>query len=231
MLPACSWNKPGNNPYRGNATEAVSRYIDIPAETRARLIAKIDAGAADDDVVITRDEILGREEYANGITDMHFGRQTICERVTRELWPATAREPAKVYCADGHCLIVPRICKNISRVYMTGGGGASGGSGNLGSEGGASDLPRPRGRIPLPDGAPEADIDGADAIAQLYSSAPPRIPLTIPWRPFGDWTPGMGAPFGEPENLLPIQPVPEPAGWLMLVIGAVGLGAWSRSRK
>ncbi len=91
MVPACSWNTPGRHPYRGTPVEAVSRYTDIPAATRAVLAARIAAGAADDRVIITRDTITGRQAYAPDITDMHFGRQTVCERVTRERWQRVER--------------------------------------------------------------------------------------------------------------------------------------------
>jgi hypothetical protein len=238
MVPACSWNTPGRHPYRGTATEAVSRYIDIPAATRARLVARIDAGTADDDVVITRDAILGRNAYQAAITDMHFGRQTVCARVTRERWPASAREPAKVYCADGYCLIVPRICGNISRIRMAGSSG-SGEAGETGGGPGAGSLPafpyRP-GAIPQPGGAPEVDIEVTDAVARLSAAAPPQAPPSVPARPFGDWTPGPGAPFAGPAAappafFLPASPVPEPDGWVMFAAGVASLLLYSRFRK
>lgn len=240
MVPACSWNTPGRNPYRGTAMEAVSRYVDIPAATRSRLVARIDAGTADDDVVITRDAVLGRQTYQPGITDMHFGRQTVCERVTRERWPASAREPAKVYCADGYCLIVPRVCGNISRIRM-GSGESSGGSGP-GSEGGGSGpdaslpaFPHRPGWIPEPAGAPEIDIETTDAMARLSAAAPRAAPPSLPARPFDDWTPGPSGPFAGPSDpplvTVPALPVPEPAGWLMFAIGAASLLFYSRFRR
>jgi hypothetical protein len=215
--------------------EAVSRYVDIPAATRLRLVARIDAGRADDDVVITRDAIEGRGSYASASTDMHFGRQTVCGRVTRERWPVTAREPAKVYCADGHCLIVPRICGNISRIRVASGGNASDSAGE-GAGGGYA--PRSA-SMPQPAGAPEVDIEAADAMAQLAvaASAPaPTMPLSVADRPFGDWTPGPAwgagnAPGAGPARTAPLSPVPEPAGWLMFVIGAAGMLAYARFRR
>ncbi|HEX8605192.1 MAG TPA: MHFG family PEP-CTERM protein [Pseudoduganella sp.] len=234
MVPACSWNTPGRNPYRGTATEAVSRYVDIPAATRARLVARIDAGTADDDVVITRDAVLGRSAYGAGITDMHFGRQTVCERVTRERWPASAREPAKVYCADGYCLIVPRVCGNISRIRKAESSGGNG-PGEEGGGGPAANMPafphRP-GWIPEPAGAPEIDIETTDAMARLAAAAPTPAPPSLPIRPFDDWTPGPGGPFRGPSNPpVPVASVPEPAGWLMFLVGATSLLFYSRFRK
>jgi hypothetical protein len=230
MVPACSWNAPGRHPYRGTAMEAVSRYVDIPAPTRARLVAKMAAGRADDDVVIRRDAIEGRGSYEPTITDMHFGRQTVCERVTRERWPAAAREPAKVYCADGHCLIVPRICGNVSRIRTVTAGGGTGGAA------GAPGHPLRPGSIPVPAGAPEADIDTADALAQLAAGRPAPPPPALPDRPFGDWTPGpYGVPAPAPRATLTppvaLSPVPEPAGWAMFLVGAISVLVFSRFRR
>lgn len=235
MMPACSWNAPGRHPYRGTAMEAVSRYVDIPAATRHRLAAKIAAGSADDDVIISRDAIEGRSSYDPAITGMHFGRRTVCERVTRERWPATAREPAKVYCADGHCLIVPRICGNISRVRALAGGGAGGAGGPGGLGAGGPALPLRPGSIPEPAGAPEVDIEVADAMAELSAGRPaPAAPPAV-GHPFGNWTPGPGSGWNSPPDVAlpaaPASPVPEPAGWLMFVIGAASLVVYSRFRK
>ncbi|QBE66738.1 MHFG family PEP-CTERM protein [Pseudoduganella lutea] len=231
MVPACSWNMPGRHPYRGTATEAVSRYVDIPAATRHRLAAKIDAGNADDDVVITRDAIEGRASYAPAISAMHFGRQTVCERVTRERWPASAREPAKVYCADGHCLIVPRICNNISRIRVAGGGAGSGIAGPAKVT--SPQVARP-GSIPEPAGAPEVDIEAADAMAQLAASAPVAPPPSLPATAFGNWTPGPGpAVGGLPGDIapMPVSAIPEPAGWMMFFAGVAGVLVYSRFRR
>jgi hypothetical protein len=234
MIPACSWNTPGRHPYRGTAMEAVSRYVDIPAATRSRLAARIGAGSADDDVIITRDAVEGRHGYHPAITGMHFGRRTVCEEVARERWSATAREPAKVYCEDGHCLIVPRICGNISRIRRSAAGGAPAGAAGprAGVQAGGY-IPR-GGSIPLPAGAPEADIELADAMAQLVAGpaaapAPPRAPGF----PLGGWAPGTGIgalPNASLPAAVPALPVPEPAGWMMLLAGAACLVLSSRLR-
>ena len=38
---ACSWDRPGVNPFVGDVVAAVDRYRDIPADVRATLKARI----------------------------------------------------------------------------------------------------------------------------------------------------------------------------------------------
>lgn len=115
-LPVCSWDEPGVNPFMGNVVAAVDRYQDIPAEVRARLKARMAKRQYDEIATIGRDSITGRHRYAPEITDMHFGRGTVCRTVTRSRWPEKAIERGLVYCESGHCLIVPTVCRNVSRV-------------------------------------------------------------------------------------------------------------------
>lgn len=177
MLSHCSWNQPGRNPYRGSVTEAVSRYVDIPAPVRARLIARIESGRADDTVAIMRDSIAGKYDYSPRITGMHFGQRTLCETVTRDGWSATAREPAAVYCVGEQCLIVPKICGNISRVQRVAGDGSPGGAPRTGAAAPAQvDIVRAAepafARVASPD-----DVAAADAMAHAPSRRPLRYPL------------------------------------------------------
>jgi hypothetical protein len=115
-LPVCSWDEPGVNPFTGNVVAAVDRYRDIPAEVRARLKARMAKREYDEIATIGRDSITGRHRYAPEITDMHFGRGTVCRTVTRSRWPEKAIERGLVYCDSGHFLIVPTVCRNVSRV-------------------------------------------------------------------------------------------------------------------
>jgi hypothetical protein len=80
------------------------------------------------------------------------------------------------------------------------------------------------------------DIAAADAIAQLSSGAPP--PATVPalGHPFAGWSPGPGMGRGALPNAIlpapvPALLVPEPAGWLMFMIGAASIMLYSRFRK
>ncbi|GGC00564.1 hypothetical protein GCM10011572_23220 [Pseudoduganella buxea] len=232
MLSNCSWNSPGRNPYRGSVSAAVSRYVDIPAPERARLIAKIEAARPDDMVAITRDGIVGQHDYSPRISAMHFGQRTVCDDVIRDKWAATRSEPAAVYCEGDHCLIVPKICNNVSRVQRIGGGGP-GGARTAGSQpapaafgSAAQDMPR---------AASPDDVAAADALAQLAATPAPVTSAFM--SPFGG---AVGGTFGTGKlpttDTTPSSPVPEPDTPLMLGAGfavllAARLGVKARRRK
>jgi hypothetical protein len=146
--PSCSWDNPGANRYRGTASAAIDRYADIPERVRATLKRRMEENQPDDRVAITRDAITGRNRYAPEIRDMHFGAASVCHTVTRAQWSASRSEPAAVYCVGEHCILVPKICGNVSRITRIeagdrkaaayrapaaavagGGGGAGGGDG------------------------------------------------------------------------------------------------------
>lgn len=233
MLSHCSWNSPGRNPYRGSVSDAVTRYVDIPLPVRTRLIAKIEGRQADDTVAIMRDSIAGNDHYDPQIADMHFGQRTVCASVARDGWSDTAREPAKVYCVDGHCLIVPQICGNISRVRRI--DGASGGTGPGGAAAPAAvSLPAAGQPGWIRPAAPD-DVAMADAMAQVASSGDVLFPSSSFMSPFGastgardlsDRNPGAGTELTQPA------PVPEPATIGMLAAGlAVVFGAARRAGR
>jgi len=117
-LPACSWDRPGVNPFMGDVVAAVDRYQDIPAATRDKLKARMKARSYDDIALIERDSITGqgKAEYAPEIRDMHFGPGAICSTVTRTKWTAKIQERGLVYCEDGQCILVPTVCRNVSRI-------------------------------------------------------------------------------------------------------------------
>ncbi len=114
-LPVCSWDKPGEDPFRGDTVAAVDRYTDIPPATRAALKKRIAARQFDEMAAIRRDSIEGRYSYSN-LREMHFGQGQLCRSVTRAKWSDDAVERGLVYCEAGHCLIVPTVCRNVSRV-------------------------------------------------------------------------------------------------------------------
>jgi hypothetical protein len=116
VQPHCSWDRPGVNPYTGSAAAALERYSDMPAEIRAVLKRRIEQGQPDDKVSIKRDSIGGKYAYEPAIRDMHFGRASVCRTVTRAKWSAERDEPGVVYCAKEHCILVPKICGNVSRI-------------------------------------------------------------------------------------------------------------------
>ena len=115
-LPQCSWDRPGANPFMGDVVAAVDRYQDIPAATRDKLKARMKARHYDDIAVIERDTITGKATYAPEIRDMHFGPGAVCRTVTRSKWTATTQERGLVYCEDGQCILVPTVCRNVSRI-------------------------------------------------------------------------------------------------------------------
>ncbi len=115
-LPQCSWDRPGVNPFMGDVVAAVDHYKDIPAATREKLKARMKARSYDDIAVIERDGITGKASYAPEIRDMHFGPGAICRTVTRTKWTATTQERGLVYCEDGQCILVPTVCRNVSRI-------------------------------------------------------------------------------------------------------------------
>lgn len=115
-LPQCSWDRPGVNPFMGDVVAAVDRYRDIPAATRAKLKARMKARSYDDIALIERDRITGQAAYAPEIRDMHFGAGAVCRTVTRAKWAPATQERGLVYCEDGQCILVPTVCRNVSRI-------------------------------------------------------------------------------------------------------------------
>ena len=116
VQPSCSWDRPGANPYTGNTDAAIDRYTDIPERTRVKLKYRLTYGNPDETVNITRDAITGKYVYDAQIRDMHFGAASVCHTVTRSKWAASRSEPGAVYCVDQHCILVPKICGNVSRI-------------------------------------------------------------------------------------------------------------------
>jgi hypothetical protein len=119
-LPTCSWDRPGANPFMGDVVAAVDRYTDIPAPVRARLKARMEARQYDEIAAIRRDTVTGKRKYAPEIRDMHFGQGTLCRTVTRSKWSDDTVERGLVYCEAGHCILVPTVCRNVSRIKRLG---------------------------------------------------------------------------------------------------------------
>jgi hypothetical protein len=116
IQPTCSWDSPGRNPYTGSTAAAIDRYTDIPAAVRSTLKRRMEEHQPDDNVSITRDSIGGKSQYNPAIHDMHFGAASVCASVSRNKWAETRAEPAAVYCVGEHCILVPKICGNVSRI-------------------------------------------------------------------------------------------------------------------
>jgi hypothetical protein len=121
-LASCSWDRPGKNPYMGELPAALDRYTDLPSDVRTKLKDRIAKQQYDDVVDIKRDAIIssqGKFTYISQIRDMHFGdKGRVCATVTRKRWKATTTERGYVYCESGQCVMVPTVCRNVSRVMQ-----------------------------------------------------------------------------------------------------------------
>jgi hypothetical protein len=236
-VPECSWNNPGRDPYKGDVAAAVDAYRDIPPATRERLKERLRQQSFDDDVVITRDAISGRQAYDPEIRGMRFGATRMCTRVSRSGWSADHREAGRVVCEDGHCLLVPAVCGNLSVVHPaqprhqaaaveempmeppSAGGGGGGGAAPLGAEPGQA--------------VTFAQTPGAELlpgpIAVAVAEPPPVVPPPLGGIPM----PIGGPPLGGPPILGPPSAVPEPPAFALLAAGLalLGLGAARRARK
>ncbi len=94
---------------------AVDRYQDIPVAVRETLKKRMAERKYDEIATIKRDSIAGAYRYTE-LRDMHFGAGQICRTVTRDRWQDKTQERGLVYCEEGHCIIVPTVCRNVSRV-------------------------------------------------------------------------------------------------------------------
>ena len=213
-LPSCSWNRPGHNPFMGDLVAAVNRYTDIPAPVRAKLKARMAARHYDDIVDIRRDAIVGRARYGAEIRDMHFGSGQVCGTVNRAGWAANAQERGLVYCEAGHCILVPTVCRNVSRITRDGpavaadagrsdGEAAGGGAGGVGGVGGAAagaDTGMANGPAVLampaaPAGAPAGSASFADGLRQPTSMSGSVSEGGLPTGA-GRWGGGVGSGTG-----------------------------------
>ncbi len=113
---SCNWDHPGRDPFMNDLAQAVDVYKDIPEPIRDKLKQRLEHHAFDDLVVITRDAIEGQESYAPDITSMQFGSGKVCASVSRASWDSSMQESGLVYCEQGYCLLVPSVCRNLSRI-------------------------------------------------------------------------------------------------------------------
>jgi hypothetical protein len=112
----CSWDRPGRNPYMGDVIAAVDHYPEIAPDVRTRLKQRMARRDYDDLVVIRRDGITGQATYGGTIRDMHFGTHQVCGTVSRSGWSAQMQERALAYCEGTECILVPTVCRNVSRI-------------------------------------------------------------------------------------------------------------------
>ncbi|PLY47478.1 hypothetical protein CSZ94_02060 [Janthinobacterium sp. ROICE36] len=181
VLEHCNWNRPGVDPFMGDVVAAVDRYTDIAPQVREELKARMRARQYDEIVVISRDAIRGKGNYNTRISDMHFGPGRVCRNVTRAGWSEQMQERGLVYCVQGQCILVPTICRNVSRITQApasappaAGGAAPGGAAPVAA---APAAPEAAG-VPL--------IDNPDALrgGSFTGGVIPPAVASMPFLPF-----------------------------------------------
>lgn len=236
-VPVCSWDHPGVNPFMGDVVAAVDRYTDIPAATRAKLKARMERRDYDEVVLIERERITGKAEYASDITGMHFGQSGICNTVSRKKWSDQMQERGLVYCEDGQCILVPTICRNVSRIRRTGEAPlviapaagappAEGGDQPLAFEppGAGPAAPAPPGSFSNPTPLTAVPLAFVPSITPPIGGGPTTAPPNVP-----PLSPPPILPPGNPNT--PTPAVPEPSTWLTMLAGLAAVAAVTRRRS
>ncbi|MDC8759352.1 MHFG family PEP-CTERM protein [Janthinobacterium fluminis] len=245
-LENCNWNRPGVNPFMGDVVAAVDRYTEIPAAVRERLKQRMRDRNFDEFVTISRDAISGRHDYDARISDMHFGEGRVCKQVSRAGWNAQMKERGLVYCEQDHCILVPTVCRNVSRITRkpqapgTAGAGAAGGApANYAAAALPGTVPstpstpyeelRPgslHGDVPAIGSSPEALLSpgltqGPGFLASGLASSAAIL----------SGSPGGSGRAKSQGLVVPLTPVPEPETWGMLLAGMAVLAVAARRRR
>jgi hypothetical protein len=227
----------------GDVVAAVDRYQDIPADTRAKLKTRMKARSYEDIAVIGRDSIAGKSNYSDDIRDMHFGAGSVCRTVTRSKWTPAMQERGLVYCEDGHCILVPTVCRNVSRVTrLAPSRAAVPGQGDsmaaAAPEQGPLDFDAPAAG-PSADAAPGSFAQvagvsinqdagaGGNSLGSFASSVSGQTSgvsgapslASIPPSPFGRSSTAGNSEFA----VTPIPVVPEPSTWALMGLGLLAL--------
>lgn len=226
-LPSCSWDRPGADPYMGDIEAAVDRYRDIPADVRARLKARVRQRAYDDIATITRDKIEGKRSYSN-LRDMHFGNGRVCRQVGRTKWKPEAVERGLIYCEGEHCLIIPTVCRNVSRVTPE--AAIERKSASVAEEE-TIDPPSSAGANML--GGQRFVDEGNPLPARTLSLEPP--PGELSFDPPGGVEPPAPPelprePLPDPSPPIPPPPIPEPSTWVLMALGLAVVVRQARRR-
>jgi len=244
-LPHCSWDRPGVNPFMGDVVAAVDRYQDIPAPLRAKLKARMLKRDYDEIVSIQRDQIKGRAQYGSTISEMHFGANNVCKTVSRTKWTQKYEERGLVYCEENQCILVPTVCRNVSRIQrLTPRASAPAAATNVASA--AQEIDDPQGQLEMDPPAAGALGGGApgserSSFAQLASGPNSGLDGSGSATPGGITSGNPPAPAGPPVGpsgggvfVPPLPPsvvvttpevpaIPEPSTWAMFGAGLLAL--------
>jgi hypothetical protein len=197
----CRWDRPGADPFMGEVPAAVDRYLDIPADVRAILRGRMQRHAYDDVVDVRRDSIVGAHRYDSAIRDMHFGQGRVCATVTRQRWADDTHERGLVYCESGHCVMVPTVCRNVSRVTRLHTSPPMALTGTVESFETLAAVPA------LAEAREREQVTSSTAEWYAVDRHPPRF------------TYGSAVDVGT----VPVTPVPEPAAWALMLAGLLVL--------
>jgi hypothetical protein len=215
-LPHCSWDRPGVNPFMGDVVLAVDDYKDIPESTRLKLKKRMSERQYEDMVTIRRDAIEGKSEYGAEIRDMHYGASgNVCRTVTRKKWTAEHAERGLVYCEDNQCIVVPTVCRNVSRIKRLPPKPVAAlpiqAENILGAKAEAEDSPL------LIDPPAAGVIDSLASNRNSFAQVA-NLPTERGTTTFSPPPPPPPLPAGS------VTPVPEPQIWLMFLAGLVAMG-------
>lgn len=109
-----SWDKPGENPFKGSRWHAVMSYTDIPLTTRVILGLRIQHSEPDALMRIDRTKVTAQgQEFLTDMIGMHFGKRQRYDAVDRSGWAADHVEFAAGWCFEQWCIGSPYVCNNV----------------------------------------------------------------------------------------------------------------------
>lgn len=112
--PVGSWDKPGENPFKGSRWHAVQSYTDMPLTTRIILGLRIQHSPPDTIMRISKTGVTAPgHEFVTDMIGMHFGKRQRYDTVDRSEWPEKHVEFAAGWCFQEWCVGSPYVCNNI----------------------------------------------------------------------------------------------------------------------